>query len=697
MKNLSIRTRLLFILLAFMFPLVILGYQLTSKINESIDFLQQQIKGVRYEKPILNLMNEVADYQISTLKKFAGDKDSEKNMTDGVATIDKLFRELSELDKEIGADLSFTDEGLAKHGMSGIKVSDLQKKWELIKNSDNPKPDDFTSLQSSFSQMVKLLGDSSGMILDPDLDSYYLVDIELATLPQTLEGLGNLKAQTFETLKANGDVLPITKRTAFLDAVQNVQTILLVRTHDDIATVLNEDKNFNGVSPTLKPAIDSALQKYDDGAKQLGETADMLIKGEKISVERFIEVADVLHDGAAEFGEVTLSELQKLIEIRIGFLKKSRLQTLGGCGIAVLFAFGLFAFISAGITNPIKNMTSAMKNLADGDVSVVIPALGNKDEIGSMAQAVQVFKNNLIETNRLRSEQEKQRVQAEHDKKELMNIMANNFERDIKNIVSGVATAATELSQTAQSMALTVEKSAKMAADATTAAGSTNHNVQSVASATEELSASVREISGQIQKTNTLVHQSTEKTDHADRLAISLSAASSRVEQVMNMISDIAGQINLLALNATIESARAGEAGKGFAVVANEVKNLAGQTDKSINETKKVIDEMRSASEAITTALIDIKSSVHEISSATTTVASAVEEQSATTNEISNNMQNVASGTQVVTDNLHNVSSATAQSGAATEQMLAASMELSKQAENLSTQVDSFIAKIRSS
>lgn len=697
MNNLSIRTRLIFILLAFLVPLVVLGYLLTGKINESITFSQQQIKGVVYEKPVLNLLNEIADYQLAVVRKKHGDAEAEKDIKEGTEAIDKEFSELAEIDKQVGADLEFTDEGLKKHGKSGIKVSDNLKKWQDIKNSSNYDAKAYASLLDALTQMVAHLGNTSGMILDPDLDSYNLIDAEISAFPQMLQSLSEIKTEAYESLKNNANTIPVSERTNMIEEIHVIRKVLFSRANDDIATAIKEDANFNGVSPSLKPTLEPIVVEYNDGAKQIGEAMDIILRGDKFEADKFIEIADILHDGTAILGVATLDELKKLIEIRIDILKQQRLQTLGGCGVAVLFAFGLFAFISSGITRPIKNMTTAMKNLAGGDVAVVIPALGNKDEIGSMAGAVQVFKDNMIETNRLRSEQEKQRVQIEHDKKDMMNSMANNFERDVKSIVNGVAAAATELSQTAQSMAATVEKSAKMAEDATTAAGSTNQNVQSVASATEELSASVREISGQVQKTNALVHQSTEKTDHADRLAFSLSAASSRVEQVMGMISDIAGQINLLALNATIESARAGEAGKGFAVVANEVKNLAGQTDKSINETKKVIEEMRAASDAITVALADIKTSVNDISGATTTVASAVEEQSATTSEISRNMQNVATGTQVVTDNLKNVSTAATESGAATEQMLAASLELSKQAEDLSTQVDSFIAKIRAS
>jgi methyl-accepting chemotaxis protein len=217
-----------------------------------------------------------------------------------------------------------------------------------------------------------------------------------------------------------------------------------------------------------------------------------------------------------------------------------------------------------------------------------------------------------------------------------------------------------------------------------------------VASAAEELSASVREISHQFQKTTQLVTQSGEKTINADNLANALTHSTDKVSEAMEMIANISEQINLLALNATIESARAGEAGKGFAVVASEVKNLAGQTNKSVAEIKSVVEEMRTASHAIVGALNEIKTSVNSISGASSSVASAVEEQSATTNEIARSMQTASTGTQTVSKNLDDVSSSATQTGAAAEQMFQASQELSKQAESLNTQVDVFLNKIRS-
>jgi methyl-accepting chemotaxis protein len=210
------------------------------------------------------------------------------------------------------------------------------------------------------------------------------------------------------------------------------------------------------------------------------------------------------------------------------------------------------------------------------------------------------------------------------------------------------------------------------------------------------MSATVREISSQLQNSNNLISKSVDSVEHADTHAQALAEASQKVEEVVQIISDIAGQINLLALNATIESARAGEAGKGFAVVASEVKNLAGQTDKSIQEIETVIAEMNEVSSDIIGALKGIKHSVQDISESSSGIASAVEEQSATTNEIAQNMQSAAQGTQTISDNLEAVSSGASQSQSAAEQVLSAAQDLSRQSETLDKEVKAFLEEIRS-
>ena len=363
---------------------------------------------------------------------------------------------------------------------------------------------------------------------------------------------------------------------------------------------------------------------------------------------------------------------------------------------AVILVFLILAFfIARSITRPISRMTEDMKVLAEGDTSVEIAGAGNTNEIGLMASTVQVFKENMIETDRMREEQKQAEMRAEADKKKMMNELANSFEGRVQGVINTVASSATELSQASTHMAELISQNVEMAQSSTAEANEASGNVQSVAAAAEEMSATVGEISSQTHRSNELVANSVESVKSADEHAAALQRASEKVKEVVQLISDIAGQINLLALNATIESARAGEAGKGFAVVANEVKNLASQTDQSIQEIDVVIKEMNSVSEDIVTSLNEVRASVEKIADSSGGIASAVEEQSATTNEIAFSMQSAAQGTQNIADNLETVSTTSATANDSASQVSAAAQELSQQAETLDKEVRMFLTEIR--
>lgn len=280
-------------------------------------------------------------------------------------------------------------------------------------------------------------------------------------------------------------------------------------------------------------------------------------------------------------------------------------------------------------------------------------------------------------------------------KKRDMENLAQSFEERVQSIIGSVAAASTQLSSTAELMSQSILKSNANAQDAVTSAEETYQNVQAVAAASEEMSATIKEISSQTQNVNSLITESSERVQGADVHAGELQEASSQVRSVIQLISNISSQINLLALNATIESARAGEAGKGFAVVANEVRNLAGQTDKSIQDIEKVINNMSQASDGVITALAGIRESVDQILASGAGVASAVEEQSAVVSDIAQNMNVATHKTESVKENITGVSQLSGEAEQSSQQVLMASQDLSKQAEGLQVEVATFLSEIR--
>ncbi|WP_291297314.1 methyl-accepting chemotaxis protein [Elioraea sp.] len=363
----------------------------------------------------------------------------------------------------------------------------------------------------------------------------------------------------------------------------------------------------------------------------------------------------------------------------------------GAIALGLLLAWG----IGRGVAGPVTAMTGAMTALASGKLETEIPARDNTDEIGAMAKAVQVFKDNAIAVKRMEEEAKAAAVRAEAEKKAAMKKLADDFEAAIGGVVQAVSSAATEMQGSAKSLTATAELTSRQATTVSAATEQASTNVQTVAAATEELAASVGEISRQVGTSSGIANRAVEQARDTDAKMQGLSAAASQIGDVVRLIGDIAGQTNLLALNATIEAARAGEAGKGFAVVASEVKNLAAQTAKATEEIGAKVGEMQAVTAASVAAIRSIGETITEMSGIASSIASAVEEQGAATQEIARNVQEAARGTQDVASNIGGVTEASAETGAAAHQMLGAAGELSDQAAMLRREVDRFLGDVR--
>jgi methyl-accepting chemotaxis protein len=365
-------------------------------------------------------------------------------------------------------------------------------------------------------------------------------------------------------------------------------------------------------------------------------------------------------------------------------------------GLASIVVGGLAAwFFGGSLARPVIVMTQAMQRLATGDHQVEVPARDRKDEIGNIAKAVQVFKENAVEMERLKAEQAEAERRAAEEKKRAMNELADGFQASVGGIVQTVTGSANEMQATAQSLTATAEETSRQSTAVAAASEQASTNVQTVASAAEELSSSISEISRQVAQSAQIAAKAVTDAEHSNRQVQGLADAAQRIGEVVQLITDIASQTNLLALNATIEAARAGEAGKGFAVVASEVKNLANETAKATDEITGQIAGIQQATKDAVEAIQAIGQTIGQINEIATTIASAVEEQGAATQEIARNVQQAAAGTQEVSSNISGVTQAAGETGAAANQMLSASGELARQGETLSSEVTKFLQAVR--
>ncbi len=363
-------------------------------------------------------------------------------------------------------------------------------------------------------------------------------------------------------------------------------------------------------------------------------------------------------------------------------------------GLGVAIAIAIAYLTTRSIVRPVNAMTGAMGQLADNDLSTEIPALENKDEVGDMARAVQVFKDNMIKAEELAAAQRKEEEMKEARRVRLEELV-NAFDKDVGEAMQVVGASVEQMQASASSMTATAEQTNQRSANVAAAAEQAASNVQTVATAANELTSSIAEISRQMANSSGKAKDAVTEAENASQQIQGLATAAQSIGDVIDLINDIASQTNLLALNATIEAARAGDAGKGFAVVASEVKNLATQTSKATDDIANQISGIQGATEESVSAIGSISSVIDEINGIAATVAGSVEEQGAATEEIARSVNQAASGTQEVTSNISDVSNAASETGAAASQVAQASSELKSRADRLRNQIETFLREVQ--
>ncbi len=372
------------------------------------------------------------------------------------------------------------------------------------------------------------------------------------------------------------------------------------------------------------------------------------------------------------------------------------LLRLGAIGAGIIVLMSLLSWLIArDVLGALDRQKNRMQRIASGSLDHAVEETQRGDEIGRMAETLEVLRQTALTARALEAEQIATKQQAENEKREALIALADRFDASVGRLVGLMASGSTELESTAQSMSGTAKRTNHQATVVSAAATEASTRVQTVATAAEELSSSISEISRQVAQSADITARAVDNAHRTDTIVRALAEGAQQIEQVAELISTIAGQTNLLALNATIEAARAGEAGRGFAVVAAEVKNLASQTAEATKQIGSRIAQIQSATKEAVEAIGGITATIEEVSVIATAIGSAIEEQGAATAEIARNVTQTAQATQEVTTNIGGVSGAAHETGDAAGLVLAAASNLSKQAEQLSGEVNTFLAGVR--
>jgi methyl-accepting chemotaxis protein len=668
LSRLSIRARLVGISILFLVPIALQVYLFVEQSRKDITFSDKEVAGVGYLRsawPVLHtLAAAVSDPALRPAAKLGG----APKLEDGAKTYDG----------EMGSEQASRDlaKTLAAVGWPNQPIGSGEKADAAI---------------AAARALVNKIGDASNLILDPDLDSYYVMDIVLLRLPEALDQARALMtlATTYKTQKSLNDD---EKAQILIRAGQFSAAV------DGIASSLESAYKANTDGKT-KPALSAEAARFAKASADYLtaiNAAAVVLRGDdrsKVDLAGLTRLSEGVFEASAKFWSNAANELERLLVVRIDGFKTKLWSALAVTLVATLLAL-LFAWsLSRSIIRAIRGLVAGVGELTEGDMSGPVPHADGRDEIGDVARAISRFRDHTI--GELTSANSAERAEAiRRTQREALAGIAE----EVRGSVATIATRLMASAQVMRSSTSTVTSNANKTRDKITSVvadlNSTANNIKAVAGAVHQLANSIGDISGQTAQVTRVTDDATMRSAEAEKKAEGLAANTQQIGEIAGLIASIADQTNLLALNATIEAARAGEAGRGFAVVAQEVKALATQTGKATEEIDRQVTAIREASGQMIKSVHDITQTITNINGITTSIASAVEEQSNATSQISASLERASKGTEQVTAAVSDMPKTASETGSVAERLDALANELAQDADGLQRSVDSLLAKL---
>jgi methyl-accepting chemotaxis protein len=575
----------------------------------------------------------------------------------------------------------------------------------LIRKDDQYAAKNADAVKAAFATLDKLEATGAGIQIQPVRDgisAYQAAFARVVDLQRTVGynaesgALGGLRAAVHDAEKIIGE----------LKDPQLTIVMLMMRRHekdfiarldpkyiDDMAKRAVEFETALGASiapDDVKAKVRGFMKAYGDGFQVLAKTSLAL----KDSVTQLSETYKALEPNLKALSEASETAYAATTQAVAAAQERSRWQITAAIALVALVVSAISFAVGRAICGHIGRMADGLSRLAGGDTEIRVSGAQRSDEIGAMARALAVFRDNSIALRTAEAEKEAQKARAEQERKAALRTVADDLNSAVKSAVDVLGAAAGQIRRSAEQLAGLAEDTAGRLSMAGAASNEATENVKAVAAATEELSASVSEIGSQVSGSAQRAQQAVVEAERTNETVRGLADAAQRIGDVVNLINDIASQTNLLALNATIEAARAGEAGKGFAVVASEVKNLANQTSQATDDIASQVGAIQEATSRAVSEIAGIGKSIAEINEASNGIAAAVEEQDAATREISGNVANASQGVSDVSVNLVAVQGVADGTKASARELLGNAEVVAKQVSTLAAEVDNLVKRV---
>jgi methyl-accepting chemotaxis protein len=667
-SNLSIRGKLAVTGLFSFVPVIVISGFFYSQIKKEANFSEKEIVGVQKAAGIWSNLLTLSETKVSL--------PPQREPKASMQLVDSL-------QARFGATLE-TDAAYKKY-QAALKAIN----WPDTGARDQAK---FKAAIAESGEFIRDVSDLSNLTLDPDLDTYYLMDVSMMKLPQQIEKIAEvhdlflqLQQRQARTDQKRGELF------ALVSVIESTQHE--IKKSMERAIRGNSD---GAIVQKVKPKMDAyfeATSVFNAMMRRFGSEIQESGTPSISSQDTLQSLARVLKS-ASTFWDANTRTLQALLEKRVdGLYGKSQMIFLV-LGVITCLTTLLGILLSRNILQGLNSLSRAIDQVANGKTTSKIELADRQTEMGTIARAIERLRDSVIA--QLEASHSSEAAEAlNKQRREMVGSIASQINEQVETILDELNSACLSLLETVEHVTGNAEASQERLQETATRLNSTTDHVGRLSASIQELAASTSEIAQQTSTASSVVDRARDASGLVQTGLDELQSSIQKIGDIGGLISGIASQTSLLALNATIEAARAGEAGRGFAVVASEVKSLSGQTASATSEIAGQLNAVRNAAESVTTMVQEMTNLISEITGTSITIASATEQQSVMTSEISHTMEIAASDSRIVSQALDSVTEQTRSVRDHAQDLAKLSRSLSGTADNVGRKLAKLISELK--